>query len=196
MHSLFTSANELGCFEPLRPPKPHKPFSAPPSRMGRLRLVRYARPYAGTADSVPTARQDLETAAGKAGLDADLIDSALLCLTELTANAVRHAIGDLPRPRFTVVVRLVGQRRRYLRLEVHDPDHESEPAFPSKEHAPEILLDMDPDRSTGRGLALVAALSERAGVLREDGGYGKTVWCEFLLEPVGASDAPTVSQSA
>ncbi|MGW9069231.1 ATP-binding protein [Streptomyces yangpuensis] len=164
--------------------------------MGRQRHVRYARPYAGTVESVPAARQDLEKAADRAGLDTDLTDSALLCLTELTANAVRHAIGDLPRPRFVVTVKLVGRRRRYLRLEVHDPDRESDPDFPPKELAPDILLGMDTDSSTGRGLALVAALSDRAGVLKESGGHGKTVWCEFRLEPGGAPDAPPVSQSA
>ncbi|MGW7100302.1 ATP-binding protein [Streptomyces sp. NPDC054838] len=161
--------------------------------MGRLRHVRYSKPYAGIADSVPVARRDLEMAAQRAGLNEELTESALLCLSEVAANAVRHAIKDRPRPRFIVTVKLVGQRRRYLRLEVHDPDQAAVPTFPPKDLAPEMLLDMDTDSPSGRGLAIVAALSDRAGVVAERGAHGKSVWCEFRLDDGAAEAAPDVN---
>ncbi|THA72490.1 ATP-binding protein [Streptomyces sp. A0642] len=159
----------------------HSPFTNPPRRLGSLRNVQYRRVYPGIAESVSAARRHLEEAARGSGLSADVIDTALVCLSELATNAVTHAIGDRPRPRFVVVVAVRGTRQRWLRVEVHDPDASVRPAFPSKEKAADLLLDIDPDNLSGRGMAMVATMADRTGVEALDHVWGKIVWLELKL---------------
>lgn len=90
-----------------------------------------------------------------------------LVVTELVANAVRHAGTD-------VWVRLVPLARG-LRLEVADA---SVRPLRTRPHAQ--------DAEGGRGLVLVDALATRYGV--EADAHGKRVWAE-LLEPGYEEDA-------
>ncbi|AVH60345.1 MULTISPECIES: ATP-binding protein [Streptomyces] len=91
-------------------------------------------------------------------LDA-LIDRAALCVTELLTNVHRHAQPD---KLCTVEIELLLDR---LTVSVHDHDP----------RLPEIRDDVDPTATCGRGLAMVAAVSESWGV-RPDGDAGKVVW--------------------
>jgi anti-sigma regulatory factor (Ser/Thr protein kinase) len=88
----------------------------------------------------------------------DLIDDAVLVVSELATNAVIH--GRSP---FSVQMRRVGSN---VRLEVVDDcSHEPSPAA-----AGQLA-------SGGRGLSLVAAVSRDWGFDRVDD--GKSVWAEF-----------------
>lgn len=93
-----------------------------------------------------------------------LIDRAALGVTELLANVHRHA-----RPDKTCVVELEVLLGR-LTVSVRDRD----PRLP-------VLTAADDLATCGRGLALVAAVSESWGA-RADGDAGKVVW--FTLPPV------------
>jgi anti-sigma regulatory factor (Ser/Thr protein kinase) len=84
-------------------------------------------------------------------------DSVLLCTDELVTNAIVHVCSEIE-----VVVRRLGE---VVRVEVHD--HSSRPPLRR------LAL---PDAESGRGLALVEALSKRWGVQPEEG--GKAVWFE------------------
>ncbi|TLS39887.1 ATP-binding protein [Streptomyces montanus] len=95
-----------------------------------------------------------------------LIDRAALGVTELLTNVHRHAEPD---KMCTVEMELLLDR---LTLSVHDHD----PRLPE-------VRDADPAATNGRGLAMVAAVSESWGV-RPDGESGKVVW--FTL-PASAS---------
>ncbi|MCX2924691.1 ATP-binding protein [Streptomyces sp. NEAU-W12] len=99
-----------------------------------------------------------------------LIDRASLGVTELLSNVHRHA-----RPDKTCTVELEVLLDR-LKVSVHDHD----PRLP-------VLGDAAPLATCGRGLAMVAAMSESWGAL-PDGESGKVVW--FTL-PV-PSAAPVV----
>ncbi|MFF4353457.1 ATP-binding protein [Streptomyces sp. NPDC001530] len=90
-------------------------------------------------------------------LDA-LIDRAALGVTELLTNVHRHAQPD---KLCTVEIELLLDR---LTVSVRDHD----PRLPE-------VHDADPTSTTGRGLAMVAAVSESWGV-RPDGESGKVVW--------------------
>ena len=92
------------------------------------------------------------------GLDAELIEDALLVVEELVANVVDHA-----QTRFELIIRLTGN---VLRVAVHDEcvaDPEIQP--------------FDPHAGRGRGLQLVASLSRQWGYDHHD--VGKTVWADL-----------------
>ncbi|MFH8293150.1 ATP-binding protein [Streptomyces sp. NPDC018059] len=87
-----------------------------------------------------------------------LIDQAALGVTELLSNVHRHAEPD---KECTVEIELLLDR---LTVSVHDHD----PRLPE-------VHDADAFATCGRGLAMVAAVSESWGV-RPQGDAGKTVW--------------------
>jgi anti-sigma regulatory factor (Ser/Thr protein kinase) len=93
-------------------------------------------------------------------LDA-LIDRASLGVTELLTNVHRHAEPDKT---CTVEIELLLDR---LTVSVHDHD----PRLPA-------VCEAEPGSTCGRGLAMVAELSESWGV-RPDGEEGKVVWFEL-----------------
>lgn len=86
-----------------------------------------------------------------------------LCVSELLSNVIRHLGEGTP-----VTVRVTGARGGgRVRVAVTDPDPR---AWPLLRHA-------GGDDETGRGLALLDAVSLRWGV--EQGPDSKTVWCEL-----------------
>lgn len=97
--------------------------------------------------------------------DVDLVDAAELLVTELVTNAVVHA-----RSRARVLIVTAGDRG-CVRIEVHDDAYE-----------PPRLGDFDPEATSGRGLALVNAMSDRWGV-EPDGPArpGKRIWFELRV---------------
>lgn len=117
------------------------------------RLARHPR-------SAGLARAELRTVLAGWGLAA-LEDAALVAVSELVANAVRHAHASPGRQIAT------GYRREGedgVRIEVHD----------AGEGRPRMQA-VDADAEHGRGLALVAAVADRWGV-SERAGAGKAVW--------------------
>ncbi|MCG7526176.1 ATP-binding protein [Streptomyces sp. OfavH-34-F] len=102
-------------------------------------------------------------------LDA-LIDQTALGVTELLTNVHRHAQPDKS---CTVEIEWLLER---LMVSVHDTD----PRLPTVREA-------DDSSTSGRGLALIAAVSESWGV-RPRGGAGKVVW--FTLPAPAALGRP------
>ncbi|MFJ8082433.1 ATP-binding protein [Streptomyces sp. NPDC096205] len=100
-----------------------------------------------------------------------LIDRATLGVTELLSNVHRHAQPDKT---CTVQIELLLDR---LTVSVRDHD----PRLP-------VVEDADPLATCGRGLAMVAAVSESWGA-RPDGEDGKVVWFSLPTAVAGKSDA-------
>ena len=94
-----------------------------------------------------------------------LIDRAVLGVTELLSNVHRHAQPD---KLCTVEIELLLDR---LTVSVHDHD----PRLP-------VIREADPGSTCGRGLAMVAAVSESWGA-RPDGDSGKVVWFALPTTP-------------
>ncbi|MEU5897693.1 MULTISPECIES: ATP-binding protein [Streptomyces] len=84
-----------------------------------------------------------------------------LCVSELLSNVIRHLGEGTP-----VTVRLTTAHGR-IRVAVTDPDPRAWP----------LLRSAGSDDETGRGLALLDAVSLRWGVEQE--ADRKTVWCEL-----------------
>ncbi|MDI3385659.1 ATP-binding protein [Streptomyces sp. B-S-A8] len=105
------------------------------------------------AKAVAEVRRAVRERLGEAGAEVEL------CVSELLSNVVQHVGEGTP---VTVDV-------SPTRVAVTDPDPHRLPVPPQHE---------DPGAESGRGLALLAAVSARWGVTRRPD--GKTVWCELL----------------
>ena len=114
-------------------------------------------------ESAPVVRHALRELLGVAG-DGEVGDTAELLVTELVANAARHAGGE-------VRVRAVLQSGLLL-VEVLD----------SSEVLPIPGPEVDWDCESGRGIALVEALADRWGA--DPLPSGKRVWFELSLRPL------------
>ena len=90
--------------------------------------------------------------------DEDRLDDIILCVSELVTNAIVHA-GSGPRV-------LVHVRPAVIRVEISD-DSETHP----------VVRGAGPQETSGRGMSILSAYSDRWGSLRRSGG-GKTVWFE------------------
>ncbi|MFF7974640.1 ATP-binding protein [Streptomyces sp. NPDC007905] len=120
--------------------------------------------YGRARRSVPAARRFTEWSLTYWGLAAwERSADVSLCVSELATNALLHGAppgrGFLLRLRYDGVV---------VRAEVHD----------SGSGTPSIPDDADDADEGGRGLLLVAALSDKWGVGERN--PGKVVWCEFV----------------
>ncbi|OIJ68510.1 ATP-binding protein [Streptomyces mangrovisoli] len=103
-----------------------------------------------------------------------LIDKAALGVTELLTNVHLHARTDKT---CTVEIELLLDR---LTVSVRDHD----PRIP-------VVAEATPEATTGRGLSMVAAMSESWGV-RPDGDAGKVVWFTLPTTAATARPAPPV----
>jgi serine phosphatase RsbU (regulator of sigma subunit)/anti-sigma regulatory factor (Ser/Thr protein kinase) len=106
-----------------------------------------------------------------AGIDAEVADDAAVASAELLANAVQHGL-----PPISICVVIQGDA---VRVEVQD----TSPRLPMR-------LAPSTTNMTGRGLALVEALSSKWGVERLADG-SKTVWCELRPGSGSVADEPT-----
>jgi anti-sigma regulatory factor (Ser/Thr protein kinase) len=82
--------------------------------LGTLVHRSFVRVYRGRAEQVAVVRADLRRLLG----DGPLTDDALICTSELAANAVRHSASGQPGGHFTIRVDL--RPGCWLRLEVKD----------------------------------------------------------------------------
>ncbi len=120
-------------------------------------VVERSLTFAGDPSSPSAARRLLRGVLDDCGR-ADWRDAAELALTELATNVVLHAHSEM-------TVRIsCGER---LRVEVED----TSPVIPTQRG-------YGIESSTGRGLALVAAIAQEHGIIRTD--TGKIVW--FVLD--------------
>jgi anti-sigma regulatory factor (Ser/Thr protein kinase) len=125
-------------------------------------------------ESVPAARSCTTAALRAWGLTSALLDDVALLLTELTANAIRHAHGIVG-----VEIDLNGDR---LTVRVCDED-DTQPR----------IGEPSADDEGGRGLWLVDAIADRWGW--EPGAPGKVVWFELTtpVPPGCMSSEPAVA---
>nr|WP_203690906.1 ATP-binding protein [Streptomyces sp. SID12488] len=132
--------------------------------------------------SVPAARKLAYDFLADWGLaDTERGDDVLLCVSELATNALLHGVP--PGRQFLLFLRYDG---RMLRVAVHDSGP-GEPFIAER-------ADESHEGEGGRGLLLVAALSDKWGVGERD--LGKVVWCEWEL-PIDEtrSSSPSLSRS-
>lgn len=99
------------------------------------------------------------------GLPPALLDDALLLVSELVSNAVRHGLPEIR-----------------LQLRMAPPGVGVAVTDQGDVVSPAAVLP-DPHQPSGRGLAIVAALASAWGVIPNQPPPGKTVWFELHAEP-------------
>jgi anti-sigma regulatory factor (Ser/Thr protein kinase) len=112
-------------------------------------------------EGASVARRAMRRAAVLWRLDRELTETALLLVSEVTTNAIRHGA-----PPVRLSLRLDKDR---LRVEVTD----SSPALPRLGHP-------GPDAIGGRGLQIVQQLAAKWGAKPSGRLIGKTVWFDLL----------------
>jgi anti-sigma regulatory factor (Ser/Thr protein kinase) len=127
-------------------------------------------------ESVPAARSCTIAALRAWGMTSMVLDDVALLLTELTANAIRHAHGIV-----AVEVDLDGER-----LTVRVCDEEDSP--PHVEHPTS-------DDEGGRGLWLVETIADRWG-WETSGQQGKVVWFQVVTEVAPLLHCPPEPEAA
>lgn len=135
---------------------------------------RWEESFSPEFDVPRQARVGVDRLLQHAGAPLATIEVARVVLSELVANAIRHARTEL-----TVSAR-VGDG--VLRIEVLDRDTR-----------PPALMGLDSDSTSGRGLHIVAGLARDWGwqtADAEDGVSGKVVWAEVALDQPGRGERP------
>jgi anti-sigma regulatory factor (Ser/Thr protein kinase) len=156
-----------------------RPGLAPPADAVALgeRGVRAAT-FVADPSSTTAARRFAAGLAEELGFPRIAADVAL-CTSELAANALIHARGP-----FTVTVRRAGEG---IRVDVIDPRPDQLPVI-----VPLVgtVKDLTERSTTGRGLQIVATLSDRWGVSTTNG--AKAVWAEMSGQLHEGPSAPTI----
>lgn len=127
----------------------------------------YSETMTRTPETAPEARRLARAAVRAWGME-DAGDGAALLLTELFANAVRHARGN----RVRVIITRPDDDRVYVAVVDREP-----------RRLPE-LREAKPEDIGGRGLALVEEMADRWGYDLMGGGrrpWGKRVWAEMKV---------------
>ncbi|MEV3886042.1 ATP-binding protein [Streptomyces griseoincarnatus] len=123
----------------------------------------YSKTLPGLEESADSARRLVRTALAAWHLE-DLTDTAILLVSELVANAVKHTNSR--------VIRVIITRpsERFVRIGVVD----------KARVLPELTQPGDDLLTSGRGLLLIDALAERWGA--DLYRWGKQVWAELMSE--------------
>lgn len=130
--------------------------------------VRLAHVSTVTFPAVAASLSDVRTFVRRTLVGHARVDDAVLCVSELAANAVEHAGGD----GFRVLVRL-----RPDRVYVAVADEGGGCSVPH-------VADADGGALSGRGLALVSVLAREWGFVPTLSG-GWHVWCVFPVSGAG-----------
>lgn len=127
---------------------------------------RWEESYPPELGAPAAARRGVDRLLRAVGAPATAVAATHVVLSELVANAIRHA-----RTEVTVAASVEGD---VLRIEVLDLDTR-----------PPALMGLDSDSTSGRGLHIVAGLARDWGwrtADAADGVSGKVVWAEIALD--------------
>ncbi|MYV39859.1 ATP-binding protein [Streptomyces sp. SID1328] len=128
-------------------------------------LKKWCRAFPGLAEEVAHARHFVASLTAQLGA----VDDAVLIVSELATNAVRHSLSGSAHGWFLVVV---GFSDDLVRIEVIDQGGDREPH----------LCDATSQEEGGRGLLLIAGCAKDWGV--KNWPDGRSVWAEVARERV------------
>jgi anti-sigma regulatory factor (Ser/Thr protein kinase) len=146
--------------------------------------------FAAEAASVPGARHFVTDGLRSWGMT-HLVDDIALCVTELGANAALHSAAAFMSVTIT-------NKAPTVTISVEDDgDVVGAAVVPRADYSPDAVQTphaLDDEPTTGRGLAIVAALASQWGVHATEG--GKKVWATFGGEAGGMEVDPPADEPA
>ena len=117
------------------------------------------------------ARRHAQAALSAWDLPADIVETAILLVSELVTNACIASTDMLHGAGTTVsITQTLRHQPGRIVIEVSDPDPR-----------PPVIIEADPDAESGRGLTLVQALSKEWAYFYPPTG-GKTVYCTLTCD--------------
>ncbi|MEO3788915.1 ATP-binding protein [Nonomuraea sp. B10E15] len=116
------------------------------------------------------------------GDDHPVVDEAVLALSELVTNALRHSNA---KP-YTLIGLTVAAAGGAVYVGVRDPG--------STFSAPHIR--QEPEAEDGRGLLIINQIAQEWGVREHGHGLGRTVWCAIRAVPPLAASAPAPAEGS
>ncbi|GLU46711.1 ATP-binding protein [Nocardiopsis ansamitocini] len=131
------------------------------------------REFPGTEENVSRIRGFVDQALGQSPgtpLSADLIDTALLLVSEVAANAIQHTLSGEPGGFLKV---RVYRGADTVTIHVHDQGGRHAAQCPT-------VRELDPDTEFGRGMALVQTLATCWGT-GPSRSFGRQVWFEMTI---------------
>jgi anti-sigma regulatory factor (Ser/Thr protein kinase) len=138
----------------------------------------WSRSFPGLAEHLTEVRQFTQMVLG----DAPGADLVLMVVSELAGNAIVHTASGEPGGQFVVHLAAFADR---WQVRVDDQGSATEPRVVVD------LIDEDEggDSESGRGLAMVAAIAQKWGVLGDR--YGRAVWAEipYPVQPLAGTDS-------
>lgn len=143
-------------------------------------MSHWSRSFEGLPECVADVREFTRRVIGD-DEGADLVE---LVASELAGNAIRHSESGRPKGQFTLHIATFVNR---WQVRVDDAGGTTKPRIcvpPVLEKAGDLDDYGDEIVATGRGLALVAAVSSRWGVLGD--ANARVVWAEILIPGVEA----------
>jgi anti-sigma regulatory factor (Ser/Thr protein kinase) len=118
--------------------------------------------------SVAAARRRLRQWLGTRQCDAEVLDMAVLVMSELFTNAVTHTDS-------TEITCVLRADEESVRVEVRDQG--CKPGLPRVRQA-------TADEESGRGLQIVSSVTNRWGVARDEHGTGRIIWAALTTAAV------------
>ncbi|TDB99360.1 ATP-binding protein [Nonomuraea longispora] len=134
---------------------------------------------AGIRESVPRARAEVRRWLGD---DHPAVDEAVLAVSELMTNALRHSD---PKP-YDLIGLTVAATGGTVYVGVRDPG--------STFSAPHIR--QEPEADDGRGLLIINEIAQEWGVREHGHGLGRTVWCAIRAVSPVVTSAPAPAEGA
>lgn len=131
----------------------------------------WSREFAGLPECLAEVRTFTFAVLG----ESDAAHTVALVADELAGNAIKHTASGAPRGEFILRLAVFGD---WFRVRVDDQGGPSTPSVRAAEA----------DEESGRGLAIVAMVSDRWGV--EGGEWGRSVWADIEFAKVPAISNP------
>ncbi|WP_442737939.1 ATP-binding protein [Streptomyces pseudogriseolus] len=136
--------------------------SCPRTTVAPIGADAFQAAFTPAPSAVANMRDSTAAFLSRVGVSGELASSVVLVVSELVTNAINHGRGE-------------------VEVEVRIADGAISVSVTDENPAPAVLRQAGPDDTSGRGMALVEAFSDKWG------SSGEETWCEFRYDTAGSA---------